>query len=259
MDLFLPAYAVIGILAGVLAGLMGIGGGLVIVPALLVLFRVQGVPADTLAHQAVATSLATIMPIGVSSAWAHHKKNAVDWRVVSLLAPGLMLGALAGVWLATQISTVALQRIFGVFLLLVTWQMFSKRLPQPVDEHVARGRLFGPVGLGIGGISALVGIGGGTMTVPFLVWRGKALPQAVATSAACGIPIALAGTLGFVFAGRSSNAGLIDASAALVIGVAAIMTTTFGARLAHQLPVPRLRKLFALVILVVALRLLLSG
>ena len=261
MDFWYLGYAATGILAGLLAGLMGIGGGLVIVPSLLFAFALQGLEPRYLAHLAVGTSLAAIVPISLSSLWAHHRRGAVEWSLVLLLAPGLMLGAWSGAWLADQMSTLWLKRLFGSFLLVVALQMASGFRPvRGSGSGDARG-LFTVIGWLIGGVSGVVGIGGGTLTVPFLVWRGRSLPGAVATSAACGLPIALAGAAGFLFFGAGVQipgaAGYVHWPAMLAIALFAIFTAPLGARLAHTLPVVRLRRLFAVVLVIVGARLLL--
>ncbi len=260
MTLYYVSYAALGMVAGGLAGLMGIGGGLVIVPGLLFLFHLQGFDASFLSHLAIGSSLAIIVPTPVSSLWAHHKRHAVDWPVVAKLTPGLMLGALAGAWLASRFSTDLLKMVFGVFLMLVAMQMLTGIAPQPGRAQKQTAGIFFPVAALIGVVSGLVGIGGGTMTVPFLVWRGKTLPLAVATSAACGLPIAVAGTLGFMAMGATLgsgySSGFVYWPAVAMVGLFAVLTAPFGARLVHSLPVPLLKKGFALLLLLVGLRLL---
>ncbi|BAO43910.1 sulfite exporter TauE/SafE family protein [Thiolapillus brandeum] len=255
------AYAILGALAGMLAGLMGIGGGLVFVPGLLFLFHLQGFDPHWLSHLAIGTSLAIIVPTAISSMLAHHRRGAVDWPAVIRLTPGLILGAVSGAWLASHISTEWLKNLFGLFLFLVSWQMLSGTVPKAREKN-HRGGLYVLVGTVIGAVSGLVGIGGGTMTVPFLLWQGKTLPKAVATSAACGLPIALAGALGFMLMGAGktsvSATGFVFWPAVLVTGLFAVLTAPLGARLAHSLPVRALKRLFALLLVVVGLRLLLS-
>ncbi|WP_294042264.1 sulfite exporter TauE/SafE family protein [Thiolapillus sp.] len=260
-ELYYGLYALLGAFAGVLAGLMGIGGGLVIVPGLLLLFHLQGFDTAFLSHIAIGSSLAIIVPTAISSLWAHHRRGAVDWPVVFGLAPGLMLGALAGAWLASQFSTGLLKVLFGTFLLLVAGQMLSAVAPKTGSAPRGHHRLFLPVGAAIGTVSGLVGIGGGTMTVPFLVWQGKSLPGAVATSAACGLPIAIAGALGFMLMGQGLGTGLSTGfvywPAVIAVALFAVLVAPLGARLAHSLPVSLLKKGFALLLLVVGLRLIL--
>ncbi len=259
MDLLVAGYALTGVAAGLLAGLMGVGGGLVMVPALLFLFHWQGLETVHLAQLAVGTSLATIVPISLASLLAHRRRGAVDWPLVLWLTPGLMVGAWGGAWLASRMSTGWLKGLFGAFLLLVALQMASGFRPEPSGRRPGRGEL-GLVGSLIGLVSGLVGIGGGTMTVPYLAWRGTALPRAVGTSAACGLPIALAGAAGFILFGqgltRSGDWGFVHWPAVLVMAPLAVYTAPVGALLAHRLPVPMLRRLFALVLVAVGVRLL---
>lgn len=258
MTWFLLWYLPVGAVAGVMAGLMGIGGGLIVVPALLLLFHLQEFDPDVLAHMAIGTSLAVIAPVALSSLWAHHRRGAVDWQVVGFLAPGLMLGAWSGAWLADQMDTLLLKLLFGLFLLAVAVQMITGRLPRSAVRETTIWQAM-PVGGAVGLISGLVGIGGGTMTVPWLVWRGKPLPRAVATSAACGLPIALAGTLGFIHFGDhqaiAGVSGYVYWPAAGVIAMLAVITAPLGAQLAHSLPVGLLRRIFALLLVLVGLRL----
>ena len=259
-ELHYVLYPLLGTFAGVLAGLMGIGGGLVIVPGLLFLFHLQGFDTPFLSHMAIGTSLAIIVPTAISSLWAHHRRGAVDWPVFLRLTPGLMTGALAGAWLASQFSTGVLKALFGAFLLLVAFQMLSGIAPGKGVAQQGHPGLFIPVGVAIGTVSGLVGIGGGTMTVPFLVWRGKTLPMAVATSAACGLPIAIAGALGFMLMGRALGAGFSTGfvywPAVIAVGALAVLAAPLGARMAHNLPVPLMKKGFALLLFVVGLRLI---
>ena len=262
MDWFLLAYASLGLVAGLLAGLLGIGGGLVIVPALIWLFTLQGFDHAVLAHMAIGSSLATIIPTALSSMWAHHKKQAVDWAVSRSMAPGLLVGAFAGAMLADQLSTGWLTAVFGCFLLVVGLQMAWGRLPEVGREHQLSNELARFAGGAIGLVSGVVGIGGGTMTVPFLVWRGKQLPQSVATSAACGLPIALGGMAGFMFFGLRLElehaTGYVYWPAVVVIGLISVVAAPRGAELAHAMPVQTLKKLFALLLFLVGAKLILS-
>jgi uncharacterized protein len=200
---WLLAYLLTGALAGVLAGLLGIGGGLIVVPVLVWLFRAQDFPAESLMHAAVGTSLGVIVFTALSSALAHQRRSAVLWPLVALLAPGVVLGALAGAWLAATLSAEGLRGAFGLFLLSVAaWMILDpavspqRRLPGPVASTLVAG--------GIGLLSGLVGIAGGTMTVPFLVWCNVNMRQAVGTSAALGLPLAVAAAGGFMLTGRET-------------------------------------------------------
>jgi len=174
---------------------------------------------------------------------------------MALLTPGLVLGALTGAALASRLSTPFLQGFFALFLLLVAVQIYFNRLPQTAGKNRRQRSLLPFAGFAIGHVSALIGIGGGTMTVPLLAWLGKPLPQAIATSAACGLPIALAGSLGFMLTGNTVS-DFIHWKAATVMALFAVFTAPWGAHWAHHLPVSGLRKMFAFILLLVSLRLL---
>ncbi len=258
------AYLAIGALAGLLAGLFGIGGGAVMVPALILLWGFLGIGGDWTAHLAVGTSLAAIIGTGLASTLAHQQRCGVRWDLALALAPGILAGALAGSMLAGWLSGIWLKRLFAAFLTLV-----GVHLIRP-SRQVARLRpLPGrwaliSIGGGIGMLSSLVGIGGGTLTVPFLNRHGVELRQAVGTSAACGIPIALAGTTGFVLNGwgqsglPQGSAGFVYWPAVLPILIASLPAAPLGARLAHHLPVASLKRLFGVLLLLLAVRLALA-
>ncbi|TCT20697.1 sulfite exporter TauE/SafE family protein [Thiobaca trueperi] len=254
------AYLFIGSLSGLLAGLFGIGGGVVMVPALILVFTPLNLGGDWIPHLAVGTSLATIIGTGAASAYAHHRRGGVRWDLAGRLAPGIVIGAWTGAGLAALIADLWLKRIFAVFLLFIGMRMLIRIRSQHNRPLPGRVGLWG-VGGGIGMLSALVGIGGGTLTVPFLNGRGIDMRQAVGTSAACGLPIAIAGAIGFMVAGWG-HAGLPELStgfvywpAVLVMLLASMPTAPLGARLAHALPVDLLKRLFGLLLLAVAWRL----
>jgi uncharacterized membrane protein YfcA len=258
----LGAYLVTGVLSGLLAGLFGLGGGVVVVPALIWVFSHAAVSADWVPHLAVGSSLATIIGTGSASVLAHHRRGAVRWDVFLRLAPGIVLGAWAGSALAGVLPELWLKRVFGLFLLLVGVRMLWPRSAEGPARSLP-GRLgIGLAGGGIGTLSALVGIGGGTLTVPFLVRGGIDMRRAVATAAACALPIAVAGTLGFVVTGwgreglPAGSTGFVYWPAVAAILVASMPTAPLGARLAHRLPVNLLQRAFGLVVLAVAVRLL---
>jgi uncharacterized membrane protein YfcA len=258
------AYGVLGAFAGGLAGLLGVGGGLVIVPVLALLFHHAGIAPSVLMHLAIGTSLATIVFTSLSSVWAHHRRGAVRWEVFVALTPGIVVGALAGAWLADRLPSANLRTVFGLFELAVALQMGLNLRPSP--QRRLPGRLgMGLAGGGIGTLSALVGIGGGTMTVPFLQWCNVPMRQAVATSAACGLPIAVAGAVGFLLAGQgevelpAASSGYIYWPAFFGIVAMSMLFAPLGARLAHALPAPLLKRFFAAFLLLLALRMLWPG
>jgi uncharacterized membrane protein YfcA len=260
----LLTYLTAGAFAGLMAGLLGIGGGLIIVPALAVLFTAQGFAGDTLMHYAVGTSLATIVPTSVSSLLAHHRRGSVLWPAVRGMAPAIVLGALAGAWLAQQVSSPGLALCFGVFEILVAIQLLVGRQP------AAHRTLPGPAGLGVAGsvvgvISALLGIGGATLTAPFLMWNRVDIRTAVGTAATCGLPIALAGAAGFVLAGIAAdgqpgwNSGFVYWPAVAGIVLASVPMAPVGARLAHHLPQRMLQRIFAAFLVLVGMKMILGA
>lgn len=246
-----------GALAGVLAGLLGIGGGLVFVPTLVFLFKVQGLPDHLVMHMAVGTSLAAIVLTSLSSIRAHARLGSIDWLVFRHLLPGLLAGGLLGAACASLLSGFGLRVFFAAFLMLVAMQMWmGGRGAMARTTH-------GPLGTGIAGgaigtLSALLGIGGGTLTVPYLTWSGLAVLRAVGTAAAAGLPLALAGSAGFVFIGIGvdgrphTSSGFVWWPAAVLIGSVAMVLAPTGARLAHRIEPNKLRRVFALVLVVVA-------
>jgi len=254
-------YLTTGAVAGILAGLLGVGGGLIIVPALVLIFAAQGVPEAIVMHMALGTSLATIVMTSVSSVRAHHKRGAVLWQVVWRLTPGIVAGTLMGAMLADMLSGGALKRIFGIFALLIAVQLGLGAKPAP-HRKLPGGTGMALAGGVIGGVSAIVGIGGGSLTVPFLTWCRVGVHNAVATSSACGLPIALAGSLGFIITGWNEttlpafSSGYIYWPAMAGIATASALFAPLGARLAHALPADTLKKFFALFLALLGARML---
>jgi len=250
-------YLALGAIAGLVAGLLGVGGGLIIVPALAVLFAREGIDPAVIMHLAIGTSLASIVFTSLSSVWAHHRHGAVRWAEVGRLAPGIVLGAWLGAAVADMLPAAGLRRIFGLFELYVATQMAFGFRPAPHRRLPGRWGM-GGAGLLIGGVSAIVGIGGGTLTVPFLAWCNVSMREAVATSAACGLPIALAGAAGFVSMGLNATGlppatlGYVHLYALLGIIAASMLFAPLGARLVHRLPADRLRQVFAVLLYALA-------
>jgi len=253
----------LGALVGTIAGLFGVGGGLVIVPALiwgLPLLRLGG---EHTTHLAVGTSLMTIVVTSLAAIRAHHRRGGVLWGSFWRLTPGILAGASLGGLLAGQLDGLMLQRLYGLFALMVGVHLLS-RVTARRNSLAAGPLLSGLAGGVIGLVSALVGIGGGTMTVPFLNATGVEMRQAVATSSACGLPIALAGALSFIYVGWGQaglpwgSSGYVYWPVALIIVATSSLFAPVGAALAHHLPGARLRQVFALFLLLVGGRLLLG-
>lgn len=252
-------YLLTGCLSGLLGGLFGLGGGIIIVPALIFVFTWQGVDAAVLTHLAVGSSLAAILVTAISSTRAHHAKGAVHWPVALALAPGLCLGVMLGAVLAASLSGAGLQLLFGVFACAIAVQMGFGL--QPAGKHGMPGK---PVLAGAGGVigaaSAVFGIGGGSLTVPFLSWRGLRMQEAVATSAAGGVPIALVGAASYAVTGWQANAlpafstGYLYWPAIVGIVATSALFATLGAKLAHRLPAALLKRAFAVFLFLLGLQ-----
>jgi uncharacterized protein len=256
-------YALTGIFAGLIGGMLGLGGGIIIVPVLHFLFIQQGFSNSVIMHLAVTTSLATIIVTSVSATYAHHKKQAVLWPVVIRLAPGILIGTALGAVLADFLSSNFLRIIFGLFETMVAIQIWFEFKPEAKRTLPDTTGLVGS-GTGIGILSTLLGIGGGTLTVPFLLWCNINIRNAVAVSSACGFPIAIGGTLSLIIAGWD-NTNVPDHSfsylywpAALIIVAMTIFFAPLGARLAHYLPVRTLKRIFSILLLVVGIRMLIQ-
>ncbi len=247
-------YGLTGAASGFFAGLLGVGGGLVIVPVLSAAFETQGRPQDTVHHMALGTSLGVIVLTSVASLLAHHRRGAVLWTLFAPLAAGTLLGTFGGAILARRIGTLALRIFFVAFVAAVAVRLFRNRPPHPT-RRTPHAPGLGAAGALIGVVSALVGIGGGSMTVPFLVLCNTPMRQAVGTSAALGLPIALSGAIGYAVAGHGTTAlppgslGFVHLPVLAAIAVPSLFLAPLGARLAHALPVPILRRVFAVFLL----------
>lgn len=269
MNIFILYYLAAGAFAGLLAGLFGIGGGMIIVSALIYIFAAQGVPEAALTHVGIGTSLATIIVTSISSLRAHNSHGAVNWDVWKRMAPGLVIGSLIGAGVASAIHGKSLQAIIGVGAFLVGLKMlFMKNKASEENDFSKLPSPVGQTGLGgfIGIVSAIFGIGGGTLTVPFLSKYGLKIQHAVGTSAACGLPIAVAGAIGFLIFGQFADQsvknalpngvwGFLHIYAFICVSLASFFTARIGAKLAHKLPAATLKKAFAVLLLIVGLKL----
>jgi len=257
----LVTYIGLGVIAGLLAGLLGVGGGIVIVPMLTFTFALQHLPQENIQHLALGTSLATIVFTSIASFRAHHAKGAVNWQVVRQITPGILTGTFSGSWIAAHLSGNFLKGFFVLFTFFVAWQLLSDVAPKASRQVPGRVGLFG-TGTFIGCISSLVGIGGGSMSVPFLIWCNLQARVAIGTSAAIGFPIALSGTLGFLLNGLHApglphySIGYIYLPALAGIAVTSYLTAPLGAKLAHNLPVSKLKKGFAILLIATGIKML---
>ena len=250
--------ATLGLVSGFLAGLLGIGGGMLMVPFITYIIGQRGVSADLAVKMAIATSMATIVFTSISSVRAHHKRGAVRWDIVRRLAPGIVIGSLAGslgVFALLKGSVLAV--VFALFVGFSATQMFLDRKPKPARQMPGTaGQL--AVGGVIGFVSGLVGAGGGFISVPFMAWCNVAIHTAVATSAALGFPIAVANVLGYAISGQSVQGlpqgafGYIWLPALGVIAACSVLAAPLGARAAHSLPVGKLKRVFATLLYLLA-------
>jgi uncharacterized protein len=263
MGTILIMYILVGAVAGVLAGLLGIGGGLVIVPMLVYCFTLQSIPYEHMMQIALGTSMSSILFTSVSSFLAHHRRGAVDWMVVRRVALGILVGTSLGATIAAGLSTTFLKVFFVLFLYYVALQMILNKKPKASRQLPGSLGMFG-AGNVIGAVSSFVGIGGGTLSVPFMVWHNIPLHKAIGTSAAIGFPIAIAGTVGYIVNGigvqglPSHSLGYVYLPALFGIACASVLTAPLGVKLAHSLPVNRLRKVFAVLLFIVGTRMLLT-
>jgi uncharacterized protein len=251
------AFVLLGTVVGFLAGLLGLGGGMTMVPLLTFVFTRQGFAPEHVVHMAIATATATILFTSIASMREHQRHRAILWPVVVGLAPGIVAGSLVGPQIVGSMSTAMLSAFFGVFVAAAATNILLDRKPKPSRELPGRGGLFA-VGGGIGLIASMVGAGGAFMTVPFMAACNIPMRNCVATSAALGLPVAIAATTGFVVAGLSQTGlpphtlGYVYWPALLVIVAASVISAPFGARAAHRWPVQRLKRAFALVLYALA-------
>jgi uncharacterized membrane protein YfcA len=249
---------------GFAAGLLGIGGGMVLVPFITMIFTAKQFAPHLVVHMAIATSLATILFTSLSSVRAHHLHGAVLWPVVRLLAPGIVAGAWLGPWIGKQLNTAVLALLFAAFVAFSATQMLFNTKPAATRQLPGPGGMLAAGGT-IGVVAGLVGAGGGFLSVPFMSWCNVRIHNAVATSAALGFPIALAGTLSNIYFGWNAAAlppyslGFIYVPALAVIALASVAMAPLGARAAHRLPVARLKRIFAVVLYLLAAYMLWKG
>ncbi len=257
------SFLLLGSFVGFMAGLFGIGGGGIMVPVLTTLFIYQGVPIEKVVHLALGTSMASIIVTSLSSMRAHYAKDAILWPIVKVMAIGIILGTFVATFVVVNIPSIYLALFFSLFMAYVSIQMFLDKKPKPSRTLADNGGLF-LAGSGIGAISALVSIGGGSLTVPYLLWQNVDIKKAIGTSAALGFPISVVGTLGYIIngwtitTGENYTFGFVYIPAVVLISATSFITAPYGARLAHKLPVKTLKKVFALLLILLSLKMLFS-
>lgn len=263
-DYALMAVAMLGtgVVGGILAGLLGVGGGIVIVPVLEIVLGLLGVPAEVRMHIAVATSLAVIIPTSISSARAHNKRGSVDFDLVKQWAAFIFIGAVGGIVLASNVDGSVLTGVFGSVALLVAIKMALPMDQVTFSSHVPKGILAGFVPVTIGGISTMMGIGGGTLSVPTLTLMNTPIHRAVGTSALFGLMISIPGAIGFAIAGwgntllPAGSFGFVNVIGFALIAPVTVLAAPIGARIAHALSRRKLSLLFGLFLFLVSVRMI---
>ena len=257
---YLP-YLATGLFTGLLSGLLGVGGGLIMVPVLSFIFAHLGFPAEFIMHMALGTSLAVIMVTSIASSRAHHSHKNVDWMILKNITFGIILGTFFGSLVAAKFDASLLKGLFTIYVFLVALQILSDYAPNPVRILPARPAL-NCVGIIIGWVSSFVGIGGGTLSVPFLIYCNVDAKRAIGTSSAIGLPIAIAGTLGYMVSGLhvanlpGHSIGFIYLPAFIIIALASLISAPFGVLLVQKLSVKKLKKIFAVLLIIIGLNML---
>jgi uncharacterized membrane protein YfcA len=255
------AYLAIGALVGFAAGLLGIGGGVVMVPLLVLVFAAHGISPDVVLHLALGTALAAMTFTSVASMRAHNAHGAVDWKIARAMAPGMLAGSFVAALVAGMVPTRPLAVAFTAFVFYAATSILLDLKPAGTRELPGAAGIFG-VGAGIGAISSLLGAGGAFMTIPFLAWCGVPLRRAIGIAAANGLPIAIAGTAGYLIQGWSAadrpqwSVGYVYLPALALVVLTSVSAAPLGARLAHRWPVKRLRVIFAMLLYLFAGRML---
>ncbi len=256
-------YLVAGVFVGFFAGLLGVGGGSVMVPILSLTFVHLGFSTDHVIHMALATSMATILPGAIASARTHHQHEAVNWPVVRQMTPGILAGTLAGTVFAYFATTAFLKYFFVCFICFLAAQLVFNVKPQAHRELPGRIGILA-FGFLMGFVSSLAGIGGAVLTISFLTWCNVRMHQAIGTSAAIGVPIALAGTIGYIVTGSIDPAlppwsmGYVYLPAFIGMAITSILIAPLGAKLAHRMPVEMLKKIFMLFLVSLAVKMAVS-
>ncbi len=256
-------YVTTGCLAGLLAGLFGLGGGIIVVPSLLFIFHFLHFANFLAMHMAAGTSLAIMLVTTGISTWEYHKRGGVMWSVYFRMLPGIILGTAGGVIIASFLDGKFLKIAFGLFLIIVSVQLFKLVPPKP-QRTLPKAFGLNFFGLAVGAKSGMLGVGGGTLTVPFLTWCNMPLRNASGTSTICGFTIAIIGTLGFIISGILSKhqlqgaLGYIYWPAFFGVSLGSMFTTSFGVRLSQTINADIAKRLFALLLFAVAFRLILT-
>jgi uncharacterized protein len=256
-----PAYLAIGAAVGFFAGMLGIGGGAIMVPLLVMLFDAQGLPKSHLLHLAVGTAMATILFTSVSSVRAHAARGAIRWDIARNITPGIIVGGLVGSWIASFIPPLVFAALFTAVIYIAATNLLLDRKPRPSRQPPGLAGMTA-FGFAVSALSAFAAIGGAFLTVPFMLWCNVPMLPAIGTAAAIGFPIALAGTIGFIATGLREtglppySVGFVYLPALAGIVVASMLMAPVGAAAAHRLPTVWLKRIFAILFYVMATRML---
>ena len=254
-------YFLLGTFSGVLAGLFGIGGGIIIIPTFFYIFSFLGFADEILAHMVLGSSLGVIVFSSLSSTFSHNSKGAVNWSLIKVVAPSIIIGSGFGGITAGFIESSTLQGLVALVVVVASIQLIFEFPPPPQNPRTT---LIGPVvaGGGIGWLSGVFGIGGGIFSVPYFYHRGLKMMNAIGTSAACGIPIAFAGSISYIFIGYGNSSlpdnsvGFIYLPATIIVGLTSSLTAKYGVNIAHRMKQKKLRIGFAFLVMIMALNLL---
>ena len=254
-------YFLLGSFSGVLAGLFGIGGGIIIIPTFFYIFAYLGFPEEILSHMVLGSSLGVIVFSSISSTYSHNSKGAVNWDLIKVVAPSIIIGSALGGITAGFLESTTLQGLVALFLVVASVQLIFEFPPPPQNPQT---NLVGPfiAGGGIGWLSGVFGIGGGIFSVPYFYHRGLKMMSAIGTSAACGIPIALAGSISYMIIGSDNinipenSVGYVYLPATIIVGLMSSFTAKYGVNIAHRMKQKKLRIAFAFLVIIMALNLL---
>jgi uncharacterized membrane protein YfcA len=254
-------YFLLGSFSGVLAGLFGIGGGIIIIPTFFYIFAYLGFPEEILSHMVLGSSLGVIVFSSISSTYSHNSKGAVNWVLIKVVAPSIIIGSALGGITAGFLESTTLQGLVALFLVVASVQLIFEFPPPPQNPQT---NLVGPViaGGGIGWLPGVFGIGGGIFSVPYFYHRGLKMMNAIGTSAACGIPIALAGSISYMIIGfdniniPENSVGYVYLPATIIVGLMSSLTAKYGVNIAHRMKQKKLRIAFAFLVIIMALNLL---
>lgn len=260
--IYLVCYLLIGFCAGIMSGLLGLGGGIIIVPALMACFALQHFPAEHMMQVATATSLAAISVTTLMSAWKHYQRGSIRWQLLYKLIPGMVLGALCGVGLAKYISADILRSMFAFFAFLLALKfLFRSQFVTSAEKDLTSPWLY-VFAFGIGVLAGMLGLGGGVLLVPFLLWLGLSMPQASGTSVVCALPTACLGGITAVIVGWKLpdlppySLGFVQWQSALLVGSASLLGAPIGVKMVYRLPEPIVKRIFGGLLLVITWRML---